>query len=110
MFEPLALHPLAALFRLLTPSMRTPDEHPLREHDFVLMRKYFGRVTRHDFGLFTPVAAAIAVVPGLRAVGAFVLPALETLDAATLKVLPFMRRFCWLTVVRLQEPCTATHV
>ena len=104
MFEPLALHPLAALFRILTPSMRTPDEHPLRAHDFALMHKYFRQVTRQDFGLFTPVAAAIAVVPGLRAVGAFILPALEALDAAALKVLPFLRTICWLTVVQLKEP------
>lgn len=108
MFEPLALHPLATLFRMLTPSMRTPDEHPLRSRDFVLMHKYFRRVTRRDFGLFTPLAAAIAVIPGLRAVGRSILPALETLDAAALKVLPCLGKVCWLTVVQLREPMDPT--
>jgi ubiquinone/menaquinone biosynthesis C-methylase UbiE len=104
MFEPLAFHPLAALFRMVTPSMRTPDEHPLRQRDFAIMDKYFGKVERRDFGLFTPISAAIAVLPAGGKVARFVLPALEKLDVISLKVLPFLRHLCWLTVVRLEQP------
>jgi SAM-dependent methyltransferase len=106
MFEPLALHPLAALFRILTPGMRTPDEHPLRGRDFKLMRENFGKVERHDYGLFTPIAAGLAVIPGMQWLARGVLPLLEGMDAVTLKVLPFLRNFCWLTVVRLTDPKT----
>jgi SAM-dependent methyltransferase len=108
MFEPLALHPFAALFRVLTPSMRTSDEHPLRERDFDLMRKYFSMVERKDFGLLTPIAAAIAVVPGLSGLARAILPALEKGDALLLRALPVLRRFCWLTVVRLRQPRATT--
>jgi SAM-dependent methyltransferase len=108
MFEPLALHPVAAIFRVLTPSMRTPDEHPLRGRDFAIMRKYFNKVERWDFGLFTPLAAALAVIPGGEPVARFILPALEGLDSVTLKLLPFLRNFCWLTVVRLRDPRVAS--
>ena len=104
MFEPLALHPLAALFRVLTPSMRTPDEHPLRGRDFALMHKYFDTVDRNDYGLFTPAVAAIAVIPGLHKLARAVLPFFEKLDSFTLKALPFLRNFCWLTVVKLTNP------
>jgi SAM-dependent methyltransferase len=104
MFEPLALHPIAALFRLLTPSMRTPDEHPLRGVDFRIMRKYFSVVERRDFGLFTPISAGLAIVPGLNRVSRAILPALEAVDTVALRVLPILRNFCWLTVVRLAEP------
>lgn len=104
MLEPLALHPLAALFRLLTPSMRTPDEHPLRQRDFTTMRKYFGRVERHDYGLFTPIAAGIAVVPGFNWLAHLILPVLEGADAGALRAMPFLRRFCWLTVICLADP------
>ena len=104
MFEPLALHPLVAAFRLVTPGMRTPDEHPLRERDFRLMSKYFDRIERRDFGLFTPISAAIAVIPGLGWLARFVLPALELIDTAVLKVAPVLGRFCWLTVVSLAGP------
>jgi SAM-dependent methyltransferase len=104
MYEPLALHPLVALFRAVTPSMRTPEEHPLRGRDFRLMRKYFGKVERRDYGLFTPLSAAIAVVPGLGGLARGLLPLWEVLDGCVLKVLPFMGRFCWMSVVRLTRP------
>ena len=106
MFEPLALHPLAAIFRWLTPSMRTPDEHPLRARDFAIMEKYYGRVERFDYGLFTPICAGLAVIPGLRWLAGKLLPVFEKLDSGTLKVLPFLRNFCWLTVVKLTAPKT----
>jgi SAM-dependent methyltransferase len=104
LFEPLAFHPFVALFRLLTPAMRTPDEHPLREKDFRLMKKYFREIERSDFGLFTPMCAAIALVPGLRSGASRLLPVLERVDAAMLRLFPFLRNHCWLTVVRLRGP------
>lgn len=104
MFEPLAFHPIAAVFRVLTPGMRTPDEHPLRERDFRIMRKYFGTVDRRDFGFFTPACALFAVIPGLRWLAVKLLTPCEKLDAGFMKVLPFLRNFCWLTVVRLRDP------
>src|SRR5690606_24148026 len=86
MFEPLALHPFVALFRAITPSMRTPDEHPLRERDFRLMRKYFGKVERRDYGLTTPISAGIAIVPGLGWLARLLLPVFEAVDSVVLKV------------------------
>jgi SAM-dependent methyltransferase len=107
MFEPLALHPFAALFRVFTPGMRTADEHPLREIDFKLMREHFGSVERYDYGLFTPISAGIAVIPGMQWLARLLLPVFEGMDVAALKLLPFLRNFCWLTVVRLTKPRSA---
>jgi ubiquinone/menaquinone biosynthesis C-methylase UbiE len=104
LFEPLAFHPLAALFRLVTPTMRTPDEHPLRPRDFRLMRKYFGSVNRSDFGLTTPVSAGIAMIPGLQRLSERTLPAFEFVDSISLKIAPVLRHICWLTVIRLRQP------
>ena len=104
MFEPLAFHPVAALFRMLTPSMRTPDEHPLRPVDFDLMHRYFGSVERSDYGLTTPLCAAIAIVPGGQRIARKLLPLLEGTDSVLLKSLPFLRTICWLTVVKLERP------
>ena len=104
LFEPLAFHPLAAIFRALTPSMRTPDEHPLRGRDFELMRKYFGSVERHNFGLTTPVLAAFTMIPILSGLSKRALPFFEQLDAVLLRAFPILGRFCWLTVVRLTNP------
>jgi SAM-dependent methyltransferase len=104
LFEPLALHPLAAMFRLVTPGMRTPDEHPLRPRDFRIMRKYFRSVRRTDFGLTTPLSAGVAMIPGLRSVAHGILPVFEWLDSALLRGLPALGNLCWLTVVRLDGP------
>jgi len=104
LFEPLALHPFVALFRVVTPHMRTPDEHPLRTRDFRLMAKYFAVVQRSDYGLLTPLCAGIAMIPGLRRVAVRLLPWLEAADSGILKRFPLMGNFCWLTVVRLARP------
>jgi SAM-dependent methyltransferase len=104
LFEPLALHPVAAMFRLLTPSMRSADEHPLRERDFKLMKRFFARVERRDYSLLTPLVAGLAVTPGCRRLAERVLPAFELADRAILAALPFMGRLCWVSVVRLSGP------
>jgi len=104
LFEPLALHPVAAVFRWLTPSLRTPDEHPLRSRDFELMRKYFLSSEVHYFGLTTVACAGIALIPGARTLAAKLLPAFEALDRWLMKFLPFTRHFCWLNVARLRLP------
>jgi SAM-dependent methyltransferase len=104
LFEPLALHPVAALFRWFTPSLRTPDEHPLRSRDFKLMRKYFHSAEVNYSGLTTVVCAGIALIPGARAFSAKLLPVFETLDRWLMRVLPFTRHFCWLNVARLRLP------
>jgi SAM-dependent methyltransferase len=104
LFEPLALHPVAALFRWLTPKMRTPDEHPLRARDFKLMRSYFSHAEMSYYGLTTVACAAIAVIPGGATLSKKLLPRLEALDRWLIRSLPFLRQYCWLTVGRLQSP------
>jgi len=39
------------------------DEHPLKTRDFELMRAHFESVERFNYGLVTPLAAAVAIVP-----------------------------------------------
>jgi SAM-dependent methyltransferase len=104
LFEPLARHPLVALFRLITPSMRTADEHPLRGRDFRIMRQYFMSTERHDYGLLTPLAAAVALVPGLSGLARRIAGTLERLDNHILSAFPFMAAFCWMSVIVLRQP------
>lgn len=109
LFEPLAFHPVAALFRLLTPSMRTPDEHPLRSRDFALMRKYFRDADVSYYGLTTVCCAAISVLPRAGRLARKLLPMFEAIDGALLTTLPFLKRFCWLTVARLASPVSSSR-
>jgi SAM-dependent methyltransferase len=52
-WEPLGLNPLINAYRWLTPSARTPDEHPLLPGDFEIYKKHFEQVDIQFFGLFT---------------------------------------------------------
>jgi len=55
-WEPLGLNPAINLYRFLTPSARTPDEHPLLPVDFRIMRRHFSDIKTEYFGLFTLLA------------------------------------------------------
>ena len=52
-WEPLGHNVFINLYRLLTPSARTKDEHPLIISDLKLLHKYFKNVQTTTFGLFT---------------------------------------------------------
>jgi len=51
--EPLGYNLLLNAYRAVTPSARTPDEHPLLRPDFDLARRYFSKVDLQFFGLTT---------------------------------------------------------
>jgi ubiquinone/menaquinone biosynthesis C-methylase UbiE len=97
--EPLGHNPFINLFRKLTPKMRTDDEHPLKEADIRLAKKYFGIVQTNYYILFSLLA-----VP-LRNTRIFknVLNLLNKLDSILFK-LPFVRKYAWMTVITLKEP------
>ncbi|HEX4049407.1 MAG TPA: class I SAM-dependent methyltransferase [Steroidobacteraceae bacterium] len=109
LFEPLAFHPVAAMFRLLTPHMRTSDEHPLKPSDFRLMAKYFATVEPRFYGITTVVSAALAALPGCEKIAKSLLPKLESLDRWLVRTIPLLSRLCWLTVVRLGRPYRITN-
>jgi SAM-dependent methyltransferase len=104
LFEPLAFHPVAAVFRWLTPKLRTPDEHPLRGRDFELMRRYFSVVEPSYFSLTTVLCVAVALLPGGSGFAEKMLGSFEAFDTWLLRKLPFLRHLCWVTVVHLKAP------
>jgi len=84
-WEPLGHNPIIRLYRALTPTMRTPDEHPLRVADLRFAQRYFGEVRTTSFHLLS-----LAAVP-LRRWRIFgrVFDALEGLDAAVFRTFPY---------------------
>lgn len=99
--EPMAFHPLVALYRSLTPSMRTPDEHPLRPADVRILRSYFDRVDLQGFVLLSAIAAGLQFVPRGDIIGRKLLPFLQSIDAALIKYLPFLSYFCWTGIITM---------
>lgn len=93
-YEPLGHNPLINWYRKRTPEMRTPDEHPLLESDFVVARKYFTTVECRFFGLTT-----LCAVPFINT---FLWDPLMTFFKAVDRVLfklPVVRKNAWFVLM-----------
>lgn len=62
--EPQAANPIVSLYRRLTPSQRTEDEHPLDVHDYALITDRFPRTKIHPAGLLSLAAIAVPTSKG----------------------------------------------
>jgi SAM-dependent methyltransferase len=97
--EPLAHNPLIEWYRRRTPGERSHDEHPLRMADIERARSWFGLVHAEHFDLLA--LAAPFLPPRVRT---RVVPWLRRADAALFRALPFLRRYAWVVVLRLERP------
>jgi SAM-dependent methyltransferase len=98
--EPLGHNPAINLYRRLTPSMRTPDEHPFRVSDFEVIRKYFGRIELKYFNMASIAAMLFRNSRALQPV----LRSLNAVDEKLFEALPFLRRYAWCTVMTFHDP------
>lgn len=115
--EPLNHNPLIHVYRILAKNVRTPTEHPFEFKDFKLARQHFGRVTHREFWLFSLLIFVIflckgahpskerywkkIVVEGEKYRKSYTF--LKKLDDFMLKLFPFLGRFCWNTVIVLEN-------
>jgi SAM-dependent methyltransferase len=98
--EPLGYNPFINLFRRLTPSIRTPDEHPLLKPDLDLAGKYFGKVDLRYYHLTSLAAAPFA----RSAVGKGAVRLGSAVDRALFASMPWLRKFAWFVVVEMSAP------
>ena len=98
--EPLGHNPFINLYRKLTPSMRTVDEHPLHMADLRLAGQYFGKVEKRYFHLNSLLAVPFRRVPGFRGI----LSTLDAADRALFTLVPPLRPLAWQVVLVLSEP------
>lgn len=98
--EPLGHNPLINLYRKRTPTLRSPDEHPLLIKDLQAAGEFFSSLTINYFHLFSLLG-----VPS-RNFFFFhpLLHLLEAVDRTGFSVLPFLRRYAWTTVFVLALP------
>ncbi len=96
--EPLGHNPLINLYRRMTPSMRSDDEHPLMMNDFAVAERLFADVGLSFYNLTT-----LAAVP-LRKTKLFdrANRALTRIDDTLMRVVPSSRRFAWNVLIELQ--------
>lgn len=104
MMEPMALNPIIALYRLLTPSMRTVDEHPLKPKDIRLLRENFQHVEINGFVLTSLASLVWAYLPNVLDLRTKSYNALERLDKILLKIFPPLIYLCWAVVIETRAP------
>lgn len=98
-FEPLGHNPLIALYRRLTPAMRSADECPLRWAELQWIARHFVRAEFRFFHLTSLAAVPFRKIPGFGAL----LEVLEALDRQLFRV-PFLRKQAWIAVLELEGP------
>lgn len=101
--EPRGRNPLIDLYRKFTPSQRTPDEHPLVESDFQLLREYFEQVEVANFYLTALFSFVLRRVWKNETIFIFLNRMLSHLDQKLIKMFPVLERFCWITVIRIEK-------
>jgi ubiquinone/menaquinone biosynthesis C-methylase UbiE len=97
--EPLGHNVFINLFRTLTPSIRSEDEHPLLESDLNVIGRNFKKVEIKYFYLTALAASLIVGISGFKVI----LDALEFLDRLLFK-LPFFKKQAWQVLIKLSEP------
>lgn len=104
MIEPMALNPLIAFYRYLTPSMRTVDEHPLKPKDIKILRDNYQEVEIKGFVLTSLLSLIWAYLPNIFDMRAKSYNTLENLDKILLKLFPFLIYLCWAAVIEVRKP------
>lgn len=104
MIEPMAWNPAAAAYRAVTPSMRTPDEHPLKPRDLRVMRRHFEEVEMESFVLTSVLSLPFAYLPDRLSPMERSKRILEAVDDRLLRWLPMLRYLCWTSVIELRRP------
>jgi len=97
--EPLGYNPAINWFRNRTPTMRTPDEHPLVKRDIAMAEAHFGSVDVRQYLL----AELLGAFVGGTGAGRVIRPPLRLLDAALLR-LPAVRWLAWSCIIHLAQP------
>lgn len=98
--EPLGHNIFINLFRLLTPSRRTPTERPLTDRDFKLLSQYFIVEQRH-FYFLSVVAFAFGIL-GLKSLFGVIFKSLFTLEEK-LGLNKIFSKYCWMVVLTLRK-------
>jgi SAM-dependent methyltransferase len=104
MIEPMAWNPAVMLYRWLTPSMRTPDEHPLKPKDFKLMLGSYKEIKTCAFVLTSVLSLVWVVIPNILDMKHRTMRVLEWVDDQLLRIVPPLKYLCWTAVIQLSLP------
>ena len=101
--EPLGHNPFINLFRMMTPSMRTADEKPLKFKDFNTIGKKFSHLEHQEYYCFTLLALFWHYLLKENSLFTKTRNFFFEIDSFLLKKCPFLRRYCWYTLLIMQK-------
>jgi hypothetical protein len=96
-------NPLLEGYRRLTPHLRSPAEKALSMRDLKHIGSYFKAWTHTDFCLLSVVPVLFDVVILRRPASRRARMWLQRLDRKLIKLLPFIGRYCWETVIVIER-------
>ena len=97
--EPLGHNPIINIFRKLTPSLRSRDEHPLRMSDLETISTAFPHHTFEFYDLLALAWLPFHKIRTLRAVSEM----LARVDHKLFALIPFSRKFSWQALILLEK-------
>jgi ubiquinone/menaquinone biosynthesis C-methylase UbiE len=116
--EPLVYNPIINVYRIIADKVRTDHEHPLDYSDLNTIRKTFPNVKHKEFQLFTLLLFVYfyfikKVHPNKERYWKKIITEAYKykyffkffyfIDMIVLKILPFLKRYCWVTVIRVTK-------
>lgn len=93
--EPLGHNPAIKLYRRLTPTMRSHDEHPLLMRDFDRARHFFDAVDLDYYSLTTLIAVPLRATPVFEPLQR----RLTAADRLLTRRVPYLGRFAWTALI-----------
>jgi len=101
--EPLNHNPFLVVFRLLTPHRRTPTEQPLSIEQIQSFSRHFTSCEREEFYFISLLS--FLWYYGIRNERLFrkTMNSLLIIDRRVFSLIPILKRFAWVTVVRLTK-------
>ena len=96
-YEPLGHNILINIFRSLTPSLRSEDEHPLLTKDLELIKEYFPLTKFHYFYFLSLITIPIVKFPLFKSLISFI----NFIDEILNKTFPFIKKYNWVTIIEI---------
>ncbi|GAG19832.1 unnamed protein product, partial [marine sediment metagenome] len=100
--EPLGHNPILNIYRMLTPQLRSKNEKPLVFKQFELILDHFPRFKHHEYYLTAILAVAFHFI-NLDHLMLKSRDLLFRFDKEILRILPFLRRYCWYTILEIEK-------
>ena len=98
-YEPLGHNLFINIFRLLTPRLRSKDEHPLLVKDLKLIENNFPNTRFHFFYLFSLISLLFSKFKLFNRLTKMI----ERLDIYLNRVFPFLRKYNWITIIEITK-------